>query len=156
MSSASPNLFNFSEESWFWSKDFYMTIYICLACSVFLVGVIRAIYLFIYTMRISNNIHNRMFASIVNAPVKFFDLNPSGRIMNRFTKDLGALDEYLPLTLFDTLDIGLQMVGILCIVIISNYYLLLPVIVLISVYGYIRQFYVCTARNVKRVEAIGK
>lgn len=29
-----------------------------------------------------------------------------GRIMNRFTKDIGQLDEFLPLSMFDTLDIG--------------------------------------------------
>jgi hypothetical protein len=30
----------------------------------------------------------------------FLDFS-KGRIMNRFTKDLAMLDEYLPLTLFD-------------------------------------------------------
>ena len=76
--------------------------------------------------------------------------------MNRFTKDIGALDEYLPLTIFDTGDIGFRMLGILVIVVISNYYIILPVIVIITVFSFIRRFYVRTARNIKRVEAISE
>lgn len=34
--------------------------------------------------------------------MRFFDTNPSGRIMNRFSKDMGAIDEFLPKALLDS------------------------------------------------------
>lgn len=33
--------------------------------------------------------------------MRFFNVNPSGRILNRFSKDIGAVDETLPSTITD-------------------------------------------------------
>lgn len=41
------------------------------------------------SLRISQNIHNMMFNGIISTSMRFFDTNPSGRILNRFSKDLG-------------------------------------------------------------------
>lgn len=52
-------------------------------------------------IRSSKNLHKKMFRSILLAPVQFFNTNPCGRILNRFSKDIGAVDEYLPALMFD-------------------------------------------------------
>ncbi len=49
--------------------------------------------------------HKNMIDSIMKAKIRFFDLNPIGRIMNRFSKDIGSLDDALPITLFDFLQV---------------------------------------------------
>jgi ATP-binding cassette subfamily C (CFTR/MRP) protein 4 len=41
----------------------------------------------------------------MKAKIRFFDLNPIGRIINRFSKDIGSLDDVLPITLFDFLQV---------------------------------------------------
>ena len=89
----------------------------------------------------------------------FYSLTSSsckGRIMNRFTKDIGNLDEYLPLTMFDTLDIGLRIIGTIIIVLVSNYYFLPPALVLLWAYWYIRSFFLTCSRGIKRVETVSK
>lgn len=40
--------------------------------------------------RISQNVHNSMFNGIISTTMHFFDTNPSGRILNRFAKDMGC------------------------------------------------------------------
>ena len=64
----------------------------------------------------SRVLHNEMFGSILRAPIRFFDTNPIGRlspqncsplsdlvlyclgrVLNRFSKDIGFLDDLLPL-----------------------------------------------------------
>ncbi|CAF4162665.1 unnamed protein product, partial [Rotaria magnacalcarata] len=47
-----------------------------------------------------------MFQRIIHCPISFFDLNPIGRILNRFTKDMAIVDEELPTTIFDFLPVG--------------------------------------------------
>ena len=44
-----------------------------------------------------------MFQKILRAPPKFFDTYPSGTILNRFSKDMGSMDEMLPHTILDVL-----------------------------------------------------
>jgi ATP-binding cassette subfamily C (CFTR/MRP) protein 1 len=45
----------------------------------------------------SKNLHNEMLQSVATAPVHFFDVTPFGRIINRFTRDIGMLDISLQL-----------------------------------------------------------
>lgn len=52
-------------------------------------------------MRASRNLHNTMFQGVSRARMYFFHTNPSGRILNRFSKDMGQVDELLP-TVADT------------------------------------------------------
>lgn len=42
-----------------------------------------------------------MFECIARSPMSFFHTNPSGRILNRFSKDMGAVDELLPQAMID-------------------------------------------------------
>lgn len=62
---------------------------------------IRSIVYFSFCMKASTHLHNNMFSKIVHAFMFFFNNNPSGRILNRFSKDMGAVDETLPVTLSD-------------------------------------------------------
>lgn len=64
-------------------------------------------------MNASKSLHNKMFNCILRTPMKFFDTNPSGRILNRFSKDMGAVDEVLPKVVLETLQIFFIMLGIL-------------------------------------------
>jgi ABC-type multidrug transport system fused ATPase/permease subunit len=36
--------------------------------------------------------HNKMAESVLRAPIEFFDSNPIGRILTRFSKDVTVLD----------------------------------------------------------------
>ncbi len=37
-----------------------------------------------------------MFSRVLHAPMRFFDLTPSGVVMNRFSSDLAEADEVIP------------------------------------------------------------
>lgn len=52
-------------------------------------GLTRSIGFYSICIRISRNIHDAMFKGIITTTMRFFDTNPSGRILNRFSKDLG-------------------------------------------------------------------
>ena len=41
-------------------------------------------------------IHRRLLTNILRLPMSFFDTTPSGRILNRFSKDIYTIDETIP------------------------------------------------------------
>lgn len=60
-----------------------------------------------WCLAVSTALHHKMFDNIVNSPMRFFNTNSSGRILNRFSRDIGAIDETLPMTILDTIMVRL-------------------------------------------------
>jgi len=107
-------------------------------------------------MRSSTTLHNTMFQGVTRAAMHFFNTNPSGRILNRFSKDLGQVDEILPSVMMDVMQIFLAILGIVVVLCIVNVWYILATFVLVVVFYFLRVFYLSTSRDVKRLEAVSK
>lgn len=71
---------------------------------VYLVGmVVKYFLLYLVLLKSNQNIHQQMVDAIVRSPGHFFDVTPSGVLINKFSNDLGILDNSLALSLMDTL-----------------------------------------------------
>ena len=62
-------------------------------------------------LRCNNKLHNDSIAKIATVPSVYFDNNPSGRIINRFTKDISNCDGPLHFYLIDTGNVLGMVVG---------------------------------------------
>ncbi|KAH1014057.1 hypothetical protein HUJ04_002952 [Dendroctonus ponderosae] len=131
-------------------------IYIAVIICAILFTVSRAMFFFKMAMKSSTNIHKKMFHCLLEAPMRFFDTNPSGRVLNRFSKDMGAIDEVLPRVLMDAVTIVLVMTGILINVAISNYYMIAAMLVLGYAFLKLRGWYIASAKDIKHLEGIAK
>ncbi|XP_063699793.1 ATP-binding cassette sub-family C member 4 [Culicoides brevitarsis] len=129
-------------------------IYTGLICGVIFMTCLRGWLFFNICMAASRTLHNRMFACLLRAPMQFFDTNPGGRILNRFSKDMGAIDELLPRAMMDALQIGLVMIGILVLISIVNPLLLVPLAVTIVLFCLVLKLYLRPAQDLKRLEGI--
>lgn len=49
-------------------------------------------------------LHNKMLHRVFRSPVQFFDTNPVGRILNRFSNDVSILDRNLPPSMIDVME----------------------------------------------------
>ncbi|KAL6423801.1 hypothetical protein ACFW04_010336 [Cataglyphis niger] len=107
-------------------------------------------------MNASKNLHNFMFSCLLKAPMSFFDNNPSGRILNRFSKDIGTVDEILPRTTIEAIQIFVVMIGILIQVLIINWWIIFPTIIMGILYNEIKKIYIPTAQTIKRLEGNAK
>lgn len=63
----------------------------------------RALALFYFCLKASRRIHEKLFQGITRAQMYFFNTNSSGRIINRFSKDMNDIDYYLPTVLYDSI-----------------------------------------------------
>ncbi|XP_021200213.3 ATP-binding cassette sub-family C member 4 [Helicoverpa armigera] len=104
----------------------------------------------------SSNLHNTMFSTMLKGIMRFFDTSSSGRILNRFTKDMGALDEILPRTLLDVLQIYGTLTAILVLNAIALYWTLLPSAVLLILFIFMVRIYLKAAQGIKRLEGTAK
>jgi len=66
------------------------------------------------------------------------------------------VDEILPRTMIEALQIFTVMIGIIIQVLIINWWILFPTIIMSVLYNEIRKFYISTAQTIKRLEGNGK
>ncbi|KAK4879973.1 hypothetical protein RN001_008119 [Aquatica leii] len=115
--------------------------YSCFIFVLIVVSAVRSIVFIETNVKISINLHNRMFQNVIRATLRFFNLNPSGRILNRFSKDMGAIDELLPNIVITS---------------VVNAWLILPVVIITVVFYFLRILYIGTSRSIKRLEGLTK
>ncbi|XP_046623156.1 ATP-binding cassette subfamily C member 4-like isoform X3 [Neodiprion virginianus] len=155
-----PLLYSTSHSQWideFGLLHQDVAIYIYAGCIVSCIILVTLRHLLFMKMCVnaSCNLHNSMFANILVTTMRFFNTNPSGRILNRFSKDMGAMDELLPNTMLEALQILTMMIGMFTIVAVVNPWMIIPIVIINGIFYVIRFYYLKTAQDIKRLEGIG-
>ncbi|XP_050968338.1 multidrug resistance-associated protein 4 [Labeo rohita] len=132
---------------------FYLGIYAGLTGATIIFGFMRCLMMFNALVSSAETLHNRMFNSILRTPVRFFDINPIGRILNRFSKDIGQLDSLLPWTFVDFIQVFLQIIGVIGVAASVIPWILIPVLPLLIAFLFLRRYFLRTSRDVKRIES---
>ncbi|XP_067890479.1 multidrug resistance-associated protein 4 isoform X2 [Heterodontus francisci] len=133
--------------------NFYLGTYAGLTIAVMVFGITRSLIIFNILVNASQELHNRMFTSIIRAPVLFFDRNPIGWILNRFSKDIGHLDDLLPYTSMDFLQSFLQILCVVAVAVSVIPWILIPISPLVIVFFFLRRYFLKTSRDIKRMES---
>ncbi|CAK9798977.1 ATP-binding cassette sub-family C member 4 [Anthophora quadrimaculata] len=107
-------------------------------------------------MNASKNLHDSMYTNILHTVISFFHHNTSGRILNRFSKDVGSMDEMLPKVMLETFQIFLVIIGVLCMILTVNRWMIIPLFALLVLFFFVRLIYQKTAQSVKRLEGIAR
>lgn len=139
-----------------WSTNFCIYIYSALIVALFGIALVRSMLFYKLAMWCSENLHNTMFDRVIGTSMRFFDTNPSGRILNRFSKDIGNIDEWLPKTMLDAAQILLISAGSVVLVGIVNNYFLVLVAVISIFFLLLRYIFLKSSKNIKRLEGISK
>lgn len=152
-STASDIATTFKEEK---STYYYLTVY----------GIIGVVYAFfasgkmLYTFILGIDASNRMFVkvltTVLNAKLRFFDKTPIGRIMNRFSKDMEAVDQDLTPYAEFTFICVVQCCSTLFIITVITPGFLIFAFFIAFVYYVIGILYISLSRELKRFESISK
>ncbi|XP_022919146.1 ATP-binding cassette sub-family C member 4-like isoform X2 [Onthophagus taurus] len=111
-------------------------------------------YLFFYmTAKTSKKLHKMTFTNVIHAPIAFFDEHLVGNIMNRFSKDVGTIDEYIPFITDSLLQYIFLCLGALVLIGFHSLLILILSVVMICIIWIIRFIYMPICRSLKRLEA---
>jgi ATP-binding cassette, subfamily C (CFTR/MRP), member 1 len=122
------------------------------ACGLY----VRSVTVFWRGLRASRKLFRVVLTRLLHAPMAFFDATPLGRITNRLSKDVTAVDETLPSTAIQfastVVSVSATLVTISC---VTPVFTVVLVPVLAGFYG-AQRYFVQTSRELHRLDAISR
>ncbi|KAM6951720.1 ATP-binding cassette sub-family C member 3 isoform 1-T1 [Aplochiton taeniatus] len=107
-------------------------------------------------LRAAKLTHLNMLQGVLRAPQAFFESTPTGRVLNRFSKDVDTIDTHIP----DNIDIWMRTfwytLNVLLVCSVLTPMFLLVIAPLMVFYWWVQRFYVATSRQLKRLESISR
>ncbi|XP_065757880.1 ATP-binding cassette sub-family C member 4-like [Muntiacus reevesi] len=133
--------------------NWFLTVYSGLTLSTILFGITRSLLIFYVLANSSQILHNKMWESILRAPVLFFNRNPIGRILNHFSKDIGHMDDLLPQIFQDFIQTFLLVIGVMGVMVAVIPWVAILVIPFGMIFFVVQWYFLRTSRDVKRLES---
>ena len=134
----------------------YLSVFACLVGACFIFTIIRAYGFLLVLLKCAQRLHDKMVVAILQAPVLFFDSNPVGRILNRFSNDIGCVDELLPKTFLAAMQRVLAIFVQILVTVATNVWLMFLVVPISVLVVFLSNYYLKTARELKRLESISR
>uniref|UniRef100_A0A8C9V5L4 Canalicular multispecific organic anion transporter 1-like n=1 Tax=Scleropages formosus TaxID=113540 RepID=A0A8C9V5L4_SCLFO len=126
-------------------------------------GLAQGLLMFVGTLLMANGsisasriLHSRLLDNVLRVPMVFFDTTPSGRILNRFAKDIFTVDEAIPMSIRSWLLCFLGVIGTLFIICLATPLFVAVVIPLAVVYYFVQRFYLATSRQLRRLDSVSR
>ncbi|KAG5335593.1 MRP4 protein, partial [Acromyrmex heyeri] len=109
----------------------------------------------------SSNLHNIMFFKLLQARPSFHNNSSEltifpGRILNRFSKDTGIMDEWLPKLMLEAIQGFCVVCSIMIMEAIINQWMLILIAVLIVLFFFAMKSYLKIGQDLKRLEGVMK
>ncbi|XP_069836113.1 ATP-binding cassette sub-family C member 2-like [Dendropsophus ebraccatus] len=124
-------------------------------------GVAQAIFVFLSafliaagTVRASRLLHAQLLRNILHVPMQFFDTTPTGRIVNRFAKDILTVDDAIPMSFRYWIECFLEVISTLFIICLATPIFAAVIIPLAILYYFVQRFYVTTSRQLRRLDSV--
>lgn len=102
------------------TRDLYLGVYGAIGAGKALASLGGSFLLAFAAIHGSRLLHSSMLHNVFKSPVSFFETNPLGRIVNRFSKDIFIIDEVIPVVLDSFLRMACSVLGIIIIICVST------------------------------------
>ncbi|CAF1101378.1 unnamed protein product [Adineta ricciae] len=147
-------ILSLNQSQWIHYRNNKFHIYSGIVILFIVISLFRTILIQYMFLNASRILHNKMFHRIIRTPIEFFDTNPIGRILNRFTKDISIMDNSLPHDAFDFLDCCFQVLGVIVLVCYLQIWSIIPSVICTISLLFVRTRFASTSRDLKRIEGI--
>lgn len=134
--------------------SYYLGVYALIGVACMLVALFRDFWLFFGSLTASWKIHKRLMESVTRAKFKFFDVTPLGQLMNRFSKDLEAVDQEVAPIAIGVMSCALAIVVTVGLITAITPGFLVAAIFISAMYFFVGKFYLRSSRDLKRIESV--
>ncbi|KAJ4798442.1 Multidrug resistance protein ABC transporter family isoform 1 [Rhynchospora pubera] len=124
------------------------------ASSAFILG--RAVLLATIAIETAQQLFVRMIKSVFRAPLYFFDLTPSSRILNRCSTDQSILDTDIPYRLAGLVFALIQLLSIVILMTQVAWPVFVVFVIALVISAWYQNYYISTARELARMVGIRK
>ncbi|ERE87631.1 cystic fibrosis transmembrane conductance regulator [Cricetulus griseus] len=131
-------------------------IYVGVADTLLALSFFRGLPLVHTLITASKILHQKMLHSILHAPMSTFNSLKAGGIINRFSKDVAILDDFLPLTIFDFIQLLFIVIGAIIVVSVLQPYIFLATVPGLVVFILLRAYFLHTSQQLKQLESEGR
>jgi len=118
--------------------------------------IVKYLVLSLALIRAARKYHSKMLDKVIQSTVLFFDTNPIGQILNRFSGDVGVLDRYIPLAVMDIFNISFTLGSVVITVAIINPIIIGPYAAVMIAIGIIVYFCFPAVKQTKLYEIRSK
>ncbi|KAG4114411.1 hypothetical protein ERO13_D12G044900v2 [Gossypium hirsutum] len=161
----STEVLRISSSTWlrFWTDQstsssyhpgYYIVIYGLLGFSQVTVTLTNSFWLITSSLRAARRLHDMMLNSILRAPMLFFQTNPTGRVINRFSRDLGDIDRIVANFMNMFMNQLWQLLSTFALIGIVSIFSLWAIMPLLILFYAAYLYYQMTSREVKRLDSI--
>ncbi|KAF8838120.1 P-loop containing nucleoside triphosphate hydrolase protein [Paxillus ammoniavirescens] len=145
-----------TEDTWHENAQGWIGIYNGIGFGSVVLLVILNITVLLSTVRASRVFHSKALHGVLRAPMWWFEGQPIGRIMNRFSKDIEAIDQRLMPQLFQLVAGTGSLLSTTVILGYSIPIMLAFMFPMMIVYWFVLRFYRKSLRELKRLESTGR
>ncbi|XP_055446264.1 cystic fibrosis transmembrane conductance regulator isoform X5 [Bubalus kerabau] len=138
------------------SSYYIFYIYVGVADTLLALGLFRGLPLVHTLITVSKTLHHKMLQSVLQAPMSTLNMLKTGGILNRFSKDIAVLDDLLPLTIFDFVQLLLIVIGAVVVVSVLQPYIFLATVPVIAAFILLRAYFLHTSQQLKQLESEGR
>jgi ABC-type multidrug transport system fused ATPase/permease subunit len=133
---------------------YYLGIYVLIGSVYVLICFSREILLFAGSLHASWHIHQRLLKAIMRAKFKFFDSTPLGQLMNRFSKDIEAVDQEVAPVAMGMINCLASVITIVVLISAITPGFLIAGFFISCIYLAVGMFYIHSSRDLKRIESV--
>lgn len=133
---------------------FYMKVYFSIGLVSLVIQIVRAVSLVLGSLIAAGSLQKSLLTTVLRLPMSFFDSQPTGRLLNRFTKDVEAVDTSLQSSISSFLSCSVSVLWSLVVVVAVSPATAVAFFPITFAYAKIQRQYVATSRELKRLDSL--
>lgn len=134
--------------------SYYLGVYALLGLFYMTISLLREGFMFTGSLSASWKLHKRLLESVTRAKFRFFDSTPLGQLMNRFSKDVEAIDQEVAPVALGTVHCLFSVITIVVLISVITPRFLIAAVFISALYFFIGKFYIRSSRDLKRLESV--